>query len=118
MEISSLFFELLQVSIGESFCLSHTSDNNEWEQLYQMADMQSLIGITFAGIQKLHNQIRNPSELLLMRWYGIANIIRNRNKKVNQQYASLSKKYKDAGFWSCILKGQGVGTLYGDMSSL
>ncbi len=55
MEISSLFFELLQVSIGESFCLSHTSDNNEWEELYQMTDMQSLIGITFAGIRKLHN---------------------------------------------------------------
>lgn len=70
MGVSELFFGLLRVSIGEILNLSHTPDDNEWEQLYQMAEKQSLLGITFAGIQKLHSQKQNPPEILLMRWYG------------------------------------------------
>ena len=115
MSIFDLFFELLRVSLGEISKLFHTPDDKEWEQLYQMAEKQSLIGVTFAGVQRLHNQNQIPPELLLMRWYGMANIIRNRNQQINLQCASLSKDFKEAGFQSCILKGQGVATLYGEL---
>ncbi len=118
MAIFDLFFELLRVSLDENLRLSKNPDDKEWEQLYQMAEKQSLIGITFVGVQKLHNHKQIPPELLLMRWYGMANIIRNRNKQVNQQCVVLSNKYKDAGFQSCILKGQGVASLYDDLSEL
>lgn len=110
-----MFFGLLKVSIGEVLSLSHTPDNNKWEQLYQMSEKQSLIGIMFVGIQKLHNQDQTPPESLLMRWYGMANIIRNLNKQVNGQCASLCKNYKDGGFRTCILKCQGVASLYGEL---
>lgn len=94
MEIAKLFFDLLKVSIGESLCLSYTPNDKEWNLLYQMAEKQSLIGLTFAGVQKLHIQKQIPPELLLMRWYGMANIIRNRNQQINHQCTSLGSVRK------------------------
>lgn len=54
--IEELFFELIKVAIGERVCLSHTPSADEWKQLYDMAKKQSLVGVCFAGVQKLVDQ--------------------------------------------------------------
>ena len=53
--IDHLFFELIRVAIGTQEMLSRAPSAKEWKDLYAMAKKQSLVGITFAGVQKLYN---------------------------------------------------------------
>lgn len=53
-QIDNLFFELLRVAIGTQESLSHVPSVREWEELYHIAQKQALIGICFAGLQKLY----------------------------------------------------------------
>ena len=85
MNIEQLFFELLRVSIGMSGCLSKTSTNEEWKALYDMAKKQTLVGVCFAGVQKLVEQRQEPEKMLYLTWMGMAAKIQQRNEVVNQQ---------------------------------
>lgn len=80
--------------------------------LYEMAKKQSLVGICFAGVQRLQGQKQSPPEMLYLQWMGMAAKIQQRNEVVNRQCAELQAKLSEEGFHSCILKGQGVAQLY------
>lgn len=51
--MNKLFFELIRVAIGNAVCLSHTPNADEWGELYAMTKKQSLVGVCFAGVQRL-----------------------------------------------------------------
>ena len=65
--IKTLFFELIQVTIGTRICLSHTPSADEWGELYAMAKKQSLVGVCFAAVQRKHsaNPILQMSQSIL-----------------------------------------------------
>ena len=113
-DINILFFELIQVVIGTRICLSHTPSADEWGELYAMAKKQSLVGVCFAGVQKLVNQQQEPPEMLYLTWLGMAAMIQQRNEVVNRQCVELQAKLAADGFRSYIMKGQSVATLYGE----
>lgn len=110
--IEQTFFELIQVAIGTRICLSHTLSADEWGELYAMAKKQSLVGVSFAGVQKLQTQRQEPPEMLYLTWMGMAAKIQQRNEVVNRQCVELQAKLSADGFDSCVLKGQGVASLY------
>lgn len=110
--IESLFFELIQVAIGNRVCLSHTPSADEWGELYAMAKKQSLVGVCFAGVQKLVEQQQEPPEMQYLTWMGMAAKIQQRNEVVNRQCVELQAKLDADGLKSAILKGQGVASLY------
>ena len=56
-DINQLFFELIRVAIGNAVCLSQTPTTAEWNALYAMAKEQSLVGICFAGVQRLQDAV-------------------------------------------------------------
>lgn len=114
IDINNLFFELIQVAIGTRICLSHTPSADEWGELYAMAKKQSLVGVCFAGVQKLQTQRQEPPEMLYLTWMGMAAKIQQRNEVVNRQCADLQRRLTDEGYRSCILKGQGVGQQYAE----
>lgn len=120
-DINKLFFELIRVTIGNADCLSHTPTATEWNELYAMAKKQSLVGICFAGVQKLNAQRQAPNswgnekgEQLYLQWMGMAAKIQQRNDVVNRQCVEVQKKLADAGIPSLILKGQGVASVYSE----
>lgn len=51
--IEQQFFELIRVAIGTQKCLSHTLADAQWQELYALAKKQSLVGVCFAGVQKV-----------------------------------------------------------------
>ena len=53
-----LVFELIQVSIGKSEALSRVPSAEEWQTLYAFAEKQAVVGVCFAGIQKLRQETR------------------------------------------------------------
>lgn len=116
--IERLFFDLIRVAIDNQVCLSRTPSESEWGKLYNMTKKQSLAGVCFAGVQKLVARQQAPEEMLYLTWMGMAATIQQRNEVVNRQCAELQAKLSADRLRSCVLKGQGVGSLYGELSQL
>lgn len=119
MNIEELFFELLRVAIGNQVFLSHTPCADEWGELYAMAKKQSLVGVCFAGVQRLQSQRQAPNswgneqgELLYLQWMGMAAKIQQKNEVLNAQCVTLQAQLTSEGMHSCILNGQGNAALY------
>jgi hypothetical protein len=86
---SSLFFQLLQISIEKRRQFNSTITQNEWAELFAMAKKQSLAGICFTGVEKLPKE-QSPGEDLIMDWMGEAVKIQRRNQKLNEACQELN----------------------------
>lgn len=124
-ETDKLFFELIRVAIGNQVCLSRTPKVKEWQELYAMAKKQSLVGICFAGVQKLQAQRQAPNswgdergEMLYLQWMGMAAKIQQRNEVVNRRCEEVQRLINSEGLKCCIIKGQCAGRYYGELSAL
>lgn len=51
--IEKIFFELLQVAVGTRDELSRMLSAKDWDELYEIAKKQSLVGVCFAGVRRL-----------------------------------------------------------------
>ena len=119
-----LFFELIRVSLGNQDRLSRQPSAYEWGKLYKMAEEQTLLGVCFVGLHNLgadsydgYARIGIPEDVYFQ-WMGMAAKIQKRNEDVNRQCVELQVRLAADGIRSCILKGQGVGALYGEISLL
>ena len=115
---------MIRVAIGTQESLSRLPSQKEWKALYDMAKKQSLVGVCFAALQRLGADADEGfarigiSEMQYLTWMGMTAKIQQKNETVNQQCAELQAKLSADGFRSCVLKGQGLGTLYGSLSML
>lgn len=103
--LTTLFFQILQVSIGKRIQLDCSPNQYEWAQLFAMAKKQSLTGVCFSGVERLPKE-QSPGEDLIMEWMGEAVKIQRRNQKLNEACQELSTYFGNKGFTTCILKGQ------------
>lgn len=117
------FYELIRVSIGVQNSLSQIPSEKGWSKLYQMAEKQSLVGVCFAGLQRLGADADTGfttigmNEMQYLNWMGMAFSIQTRNEEVNHQCAELQKELQSSDLRSCLLKGQGVALAYGEQLS-
>lgn len=116
MILKHTFFELIQVALGTRICLSHTPTVEEWGKLYELVKKQELIGICFFAVELLHIQHQTPPSEILVQWFGMAEIIKKRNKVVDKQCVELAHRFDADGLEYCIMKGQQVGRYYGNMA--
>lgn len=144
--IEELFCCLIRVAIGTqeppstelraglSRLPSHSTGSGlipaEWEELFEMAVKQSLVGLCFVGVKRclervcldddlsLEEALTNmniPSDLYY-NWMGMAFQIEQRNAIVNAHCIELQESLAKIGVRSSILKGQGVAALYRSLS--
>lgn len=106
-----LFFELLQVAVGNRTELSHAPDAKEWREMYDIACRHAIVGICADGIDTLP-QGQQPPKDIAMRWAMMTVGIENQNKRLNRQAIKIQEKFRKAGFRSCIFKGQGIAAAY------
>lgn len=106
-----LLLELLQIALGKRDRLSHVPSKEEWRDLFADAQKQSVVGIAFAGVQRLPEE-QWPPRALLFEWIGAAESIKQRNATLDRQCVKLQKRFGEAGIRSSILKGQGVARYY------
>ena len=79
-KIDSLFFELLQVSVGHEECLSRGPEPDEWQELYEISKHQHVEGISYQGVMKLFEfGLRAPQDVSLD-WMSEAEAIRETNE--------------------------------------
>ena len=60
----TLFFELIQVALGQRSELSRVPSEGEWLSLLSEARRQALTGILFGGVEQLPPSLRPPVEML------------------------------------------------------
>lgn len=48
------------MSLGLEPCLPVSPTDSQWMDLYEIAKKQSLIGVCFAGVQRLQKQYQSP----------------------------------------------------------
>lgn len=110
-----LFFELLQVALGNRDCLSQEYSSADWEQIYNLSKEQAVFGVMLEGIQRLP-QNQRPPKLLLLQWVGETNIIQQRNEVMDKAVVELCRMMGEEGIRIFIFKGQSIGALYSDHS--
>lgn len=102
--LQDLFFQLIQVALGNRTFLSSTPSAEEWEQLYQMSIEQALTGITFSGIEQLPKEQRPPLSITWT-WNEDAINIERDNQQHEKRAAQLLRHLNKDGFNALILKG-------------
>ena len=107
--MKDLFFELLQVAIGRRTHLSRTPSSEEWEQLFLMAERQTVLGVCFKTVKEMADSVPQP---VYMKWLAMAAKIQQRNEEMNRKCAEVYEAIRREGFECVVLKGQGVAELY------
>ena len=103
--MNGLFFELLQVAIGNRKSLTRQLSDDEWASLYSECEKHALLGIAFAGVERLPKEQFPPFDVAA-EWVHDAQVAKDRNEKLNAECEALVKQLEHDGLWSCILKGQ------------
>lgn len=114
MELSCLFFELVQVALGTRNTLSRAPSDAEWNQLYGLCINQAISGVVFPALNVLNETGIKPPISLLYEWIGQSEQIKQHNKIINQNTTKVYESLEKEGFDCCILKGQGNNLLYPD----
>ena len=102
--------QYLQYCLGSNNQLPQLSAD-EWIVIYDFCLRQSLVGIGFCGIERI-SQEQKPPKGLLLQWYVMAQQIESRNRLLNERSIELQELFAEAGFATCILKGQGNARMY------
>ena len=116
MDVNQQFYMLLRFGLGLTQDFSFKPTPNEWAKLYQIAQKQSLLGITYNAVNKLGPERRPPLEIALQ-WATLAESIRDYNKLMNAESARLTSFFETQGHSTAILKGQANARLYPDVLS-
>lgn len=108
----TLFYELIQIALGNRSVVIRTPSEAEWHDLYKMCQKQSVTGVAFEALESLNVQRQKPPLDLLYQWIGDVEQIKQQNLRVNRRCVEISRMFADAGFKACILKGQGNARMY------
>ena len=105
--MSELFFDFIQIAIGNRKSLSVAIDHSDWGRLFEYCKSHDILGIGYSAVEKLHSQgIACPSSLE-EQWREIAYQIEKQNEVINGQCAEITQQYEHDGFSTCFLNGQG-----------
>lgn len=102
----------MQIAVGTKNHKDITLSDQEWSTIYDISCKQSLVAVVIRAADVLSDRGMKPPTHLLFQWIGESESVRKRNEQINSQCRMLVKWFKEAGFKSCILKGQGVARLY------
>ena len=108
-----MFFELLQVALGNRERLSRVPSDKEWEEIYDESGRQAVTGLLLHGIDRLPAEQR-PSQALLLQWIGEGQVIEQQNRVLDERCCQLLKNLEEQGVRGTILKGQGIDLLYSE----
>ena len=112
-----LFYELIQIAIGNRARLSRVLSEEEWVELFEEFKKQAMVGIGFNGVTRLITCAETEkhkgavtcigmSNELFFRWKMMMISVVQRNMKVDAVCAKVTKKFQEKGFQPIVLKGQ------------
>ncbi len=116
MEKLESYIEFLKYCLDTSRPIPASVATINWHDLLEFAQKQSIVGIFWQGINSpsaLNNFYGNkPTDDDVMEWMGEAHLLQMQSKLVDEKAAWVAGNFKQEGFKSCLLKGQGIALLY------
>lgn len=121
-DINNVFFELIRVAVGTQEGLSRPLSAEEWSQMYDMSRKQCMVGVCFAGLQRMAGGMahvkdnpvtQNLSKRDYMQWLALVARIQQRNEAMDAGTVRVLEFFRERGYACRVLKGQGVARLYG-----
>lgn len=103
--LQRIFFEFLQVTIGQRSCLSRGLTMEEWKGLYGLLKKHALLGVGYVAIQKLPKD-QWPPNAMIMQWAGVAQKIRLLNLELNEECRKVVTQLEHDGIGAVVIKGQ------------
>lgn len=108
------FFLILQFTIGENVRLTHSLSHDEWEEMFDLAKKQALLGLAFEGVKKLPKE-QWPQGDIVLKWTMATEQIKRQNLRTTNVCLRLNDILAKEGFDTCILKGQANHVYYDSM---
>ena len=106
------------MALGEAKRQSRANDSLfkdvDWNEVYQLAQEQSVQGLVLQGIDwfKVQGSKFNIPQVLLLQWIGEVQVIERRNKEMNVFVAELIEKLRKNDIYALLVKGQGIAQCY------
>lgn len=108
------FFLILQSAIGENVQLTHSLSHDEWEEMFDLAKKQALLGLAFEGVKKLPKE-QWPQGDIVLKWTMATEQIKRQNLRTTNVCLRLNDILAKEDFDTCILKGQANHVYYDSM---
>lgn len=108
--IQKAFLAFLKAGLWEDSVRFKDEDlENIWQEVYKIANEQSVLGLVLAGIEK--SPVK-PHQGLLLQWIGDIQVIEQQNKMMNAFIEKLLDTLWKADVYTVLVKGQGIAQCY------
>ena len=107
-----LFFELMQVSVGQLDCVSRFPEPDEWKKLYELAKNQAVAGICYHGVTKLFEYGLVAPQELSLDWMADAEEIKEQNRGRSRRLITLQEELQSHHLRSSVVTGPGLVRFY------
>ena len=107
-----LFFELMQVSLGQLDCVSRFPEPNEWQKFYELAKKQAVIGVCHHGVTKLFDYGLVAPQELSLDWMAEAEEIKEVNRGRTRKLITLQEELQKHHLRSSVMTGPGLTRFY------
>lgn len=86
----------------------------DWDAFFEFCQKQAIVGVVYQGIEEcsIRDFDINISQTTLLTWISQAEMIRGLNDLLYKRTSEISEYFSNAGYRSCILKGQGNALMY------
>jgi len=118
-EKEEVFLALVRAGLWSDGNLDIRIDGTtDWQEVYQLAQEQSVQGLVLRGIEWFKNHNLNADldlnipQVLLLQWIGEVQVIEQQNKEMNAFVAELIEKLRKNDADALLVKGQGVAQCY------
>ncbi len=109
MQIYIKYLEFLKYSVSEDACVPEGTETIDWHDYCDFCYRQGISGIVYDGIDRCRPNILEDD---LLDWFSDLELVRSKNKQLNEQSIKITKYFQKKGFRSCILKGQANAMMY------
>lgn len=110
--MKKLFFELMQVAVGQLDCVERGPSPEEWQKLYTLAQHQSVAAICYRSVVALFEYgLRAPQDLSLD-WMAEAEDLKERNRGTAKRLVALQQELEGHGVRSSLLTGAVLARFY------
>ena len=110
--MNKLFFELIQVSVGQLDCVSRFPEPDEWRKFHDLAKSQAVVGICHHGVTKLFDYGLVAPQELSLDWMSEAEEIKESNRGVSRRLVNLQAELEKHHLRSSVMTGPGLTRFY------
>ena len=109
-KVEQAFFALLRAGLWEQEVQLVPYGEIDFAEVLRLSEEQSVVGLVAAGIE--HITDRKPQKKDVLQFIGRTVQLEQRNQAMNYFIGIMVEKMREAGIYTVLVKGQGVGQCY------